>query len=193
MHNIQKYKDTYDKHLNLKLAAAELDIKWQTLYWHLSKANHPVIGDKETYGSPTDKMAKKLEDYFNAIVPHAVPYNADKFQASVDFSVNGCRVDIKSATKKDAYKNNPKKNPNFRWAFSTKVQGNSSDFMVMFCMSGYSCEDFGVIEKILLIPKEFYKNKQSISVSCTKSKWYDFEVSKEELKEFFSSVEEQGV
>lgn len=185
MHDLQKYKNVYDKHLNLKLAAMELNMKWQTLYWHLSKENHPVIGDKEAYGSPTDKMAKALEDYFNGIVPEAVPYNAGKFQAPMDFSVNGYSVDIKAATKKNGYKSNPRKNPSFRWAFSTKVQEKSSDFMVMFCMEGYSCEDYGNVEKILLVPKEFYHNKQSISVSCANSKWYDFEVSEAELQDFF--------
>ncbi|AUR93505.1 hypothetical protein NVP1187O_192 [Vibrio phage 1.187.O._10N.286.49.F1] len=58
--------------------------------------------------------------------------------------------------------------------------------MICFCMEGYDCEDYKDVEKILLIPKEFYKNKQSMSVSCTKSKWYDFEVTEEELQEFFS-------
>lgn len=52
-------------------------------------------------------------------------------------------------------------------------------------MEGLDCTEYGEIEKILLIPSEFYKNKQSISVSCNKSKWWDFEVTKEELVEFF--------
>jgi hypothetical protein len=188
MHDLQKYKNVYDKHRNLKLAAAELNMKWQTLYWHLSRANHPVVGDKEAYGSPTDKMAKVLEDYFQELIPHAISYNESKFQAPMDFSVNGYRVDIKSSTKKDGYKSNPRKNPAFRWAFSTKVQENSSDFMIMFCMEGLDCGDHGDVEKILLVPKEFYHNKQSISVSCSKSKWYDFEVSEKELIEFFSAL-----
>ena len=147
--------DTYDKYRNLKLAAEELGMAWQTLYWHLSSVDHPVIGDKEAYGSPTDKMAKALEDYFNKIVPEAVPYNASKFQAPMDFSVNGYSVDIKSATKKNGYKSNPRKNPSFRWAFSTKVQEKSSDFMVMFCMEGYSCEDYGSVEKYYWYQKSF--------------------------------------
>tara|TARA_B100001105_G_scaffold4933_1_gene3687 strand:- start:1822 stop:1989 length:168 start_codon:yes stop_codon:yes gene_type:complete len=52
-------------------------------------------------------------------------------------------------------------------------------------MEGYDCENHGEVEKILLIPKEYYKNKQSMSVSCKKSKWFDFEVTEEELKQFF--------
>lgn len=180
--------DTYDKYRNLKLAAVELGMVWQTLYWNLSKVGHPVIGDKERYGSPTDKMANAMENYFKTLVPHSEDLNLSKHQASVDFLVNGLSVDIKSSTKKDAYKNNIKKKPNFRWAFSTKVQEKSSDFMVMFCMEGLDCEDYGGVEKILLVPKEFYHNKQCISVSCSKSKWYDFEVSEKELIEFFSAL-----
>lgn len=178
-------KTVYDKHKNLKLAAEELGMVWQTLYWNLSKVGHPVTGDKERYGSPTDKMAKALEDRFQELVPKAKDYNKDKFQAQIDFKVGELSVDIKSSTKKDCFKNNPKKPANYRWAFSTKVQEKCSDFMVCFCMSGYDCKDYGEIEKILLIPKEFYKNKQSMSVSCSKSKWYDFEVTEQELADFF--------
>lgn len=185
--SLEKMKEVYDKYKNLKIAAKELGIVWQTLYWNLSSVGHPVVGDKERYGSPTDKMAAALEKRFKEMVPYAEDYNKDKFQASVDFEVRGVSVDIKAATKKDGYKSNPRKNPSFRWAFSTKVQEKCSDFMVMFCMTGTCCEDYGEIEKILLIPKEFYHNKQSISVSCTQSKWYDFEVSEKELREFFDS------
>lgn len=184
---IERMKTVYDKHKNLKLAAIELDMVWQTLYWNLQKVGHPVTGDKERYGSPTDKMAKALEDKFKELVPHAQDYNKDKFQAQVDFKVGDLYVDIKSSTKKNGYKNNPKKSAAYRWAFSTKVQEDCSDFMVCFCMSGYDCETYGDIEKILLIPKEFYKNKQSLSVSCLKSKWYDFEVTEQELQEFFNN------
>lgn len=46
--------------------------------------------------------------------------------------------------------------------------------------SGTDAENYGDIEKILLIPNEFFKNMQSISVSCYESKWYDFEVTEEE-------------
>lgn len=64
MFKIQKYKDVYDKYKNLKLAANELGVKWQTLYYHLSKEGHPVIGDKERYGSDTDKLAAYTEKLF---------------------------------------------------------------------------------------------------------------------------------
>ena len=108
---------TYEKHKNLKLAAEELDMVWQTLYYKLREFDHP----------------------------------------------------------------------SYRWAFSTKVQEECSDFLVCFCMEGFDCEEYGAVEKILLIPKEFYKNKQFISVSCSNSKWDDFEVTVEGLQEFFSN------
>ena len=179
----------YDKHKNLKLAAKELGMVWQTLYWNLNKVGHPVTGDKERYGSNTDKMARYFEDLFKGLIPSAENNNQNQFQAKVDFKVGDYFVDIKSSTKKDGYKNNPKKKASFRWAFCVKVQEEvGADFMVCFCTSGYDCEDFGDVEKILLIPKEFYKNKQSISVSCRKSKWFDFEITEEDLVEFFNSL-----
>lgn len=185
---LKQMTEVYDKHKNLKIAAEELGMVWQTLYWNLKQIGHPVTGDKERYGSPTDKMAKEMEDRFKKFIPFAKDLNENKFQATVDFDVNGYKVDVKCSTKKDGYKNNPNKNKSLRWAFCCKVQEECSDFIVCYCMSGEDCKDFGVVEKILLIPKEFYKNKQSLSVSCRKSKWYDFEVDEDQLVEFFNSL-----
>lgn len=179
------YCELYDKYKNLKIAAEEAGIKWQKLYTILRKANHPVAGDKDMYGSIADKFARKTENKFKELIPYAIDHNNDVFQNKIDFSIGSVKVDVKASTKKDGYKNNPRKNASYRWAFSCNVQRSSSDFLVLFCFSGYNAEDCGEIEKILLIPCEFYKNKQSISVSCSKSKWYDFEVSEEDLKEFF--------
>lgn len=95
---------TYDKHKNLKIAAEELGMVWQTLYWNLCKFGHPVTGDKSRYGSPTDVMAKTLEDKFKELVPKAEDYNQDKFQAEVDFKVGTLMVDIKASTKKTVIK-----------------------------------------------------------------------------------------
>tara|TARA_R110002012_G_scaffold49804_2_gene128769 strand:- start:32542 stop:33123 length:582 start_codon:yes stop_codon:yes gene_type:complete len=178
----------YEKHKNLKLAAKELGMVWQTLYWNLVQINHPVTGDKERYGSLTDKLAKETEDTFKKTVPFAVDCNEGEFQAKMDFKVKGFNVDVKASTKKDGYKNNPKKNASYRWAFSCKVQNNLADFIVCYCYKGYEADQYGEVEKILLIPKEFFKNKQSISVSCSKSKWYDFEVTEVELLTFFSEL-----
>ena len=188
IHDIDKYKNTYDKHKHLGYAAAELGIKWQNLYYHLSKAGHPVTGDKEQYGSSSDKFAHKAEELFQKLVPSATDMNEGKFQAKVDFKIGDTYVDVKASSKKDGYKNNPRKKAAYRWAFSCTVQENLADYMVCFCYEGSSCEETGDVEYILLIPKEFYKNKQSFSVSCRKSKWYDFQVTQKELTEFFEDM-----
>ncbi len=188
MSKIELYKQTYDKHKHLKNAADELGIKWQNLYYHLNSAGHPVTGDKERYGSDKDKFAKVMEDRFKSLIPYAKDGNMSKFQATVDFDVKGLQIDVKGSTKKDGYKNSPHKNPALRWAFTTKVQRDVADYLVCYCMTGKSCVDYGETQKILLIPKEFFKGKQMISVSCNKSKWYDFEVTEQELKEFFDML-----
>ena len=36
----------YDKHKNLKLAASEIGLKWQTLYSRLKNQGVNIIGDK---------------------------------------------------------------------------------------------------------------------------------------------------
>lgn len=184
--SIEQMKTSYDKHQNLKLAAEELGMKWQNLYIELRSVNHPVTGNKERYGSVTDKMARATEKIFHETVPHAVDMNEGKFQAKLDFTVNNLKVDVKASTKKDGYKNNPRKNASYRWAFCCKVQEHhQADFLVCYCYSGTEASDYGTVEKILLIPNEFFNNMQSISVSCSKSKWYDFEVTEQELAEFF--------
>lgn len=185
---IELYKNTYDKHQNLKLAAEELKIAWQSLYVHLREVNHPVTGNKARYGALTDKLARYAENKFKSLIPYAEDHNTEKFQAKMDFTVKGLSVDIKSSTKKDGYKNNPLRNPSFRWAFCCKVQEEQqADFLVCYCFEGDDASNHGKVEKILLIPREFFNNMQSISVSCRKSKWFDFEVTEEELKSFFDS------
>lgn len=187
--SIKEMVEVYDKHKNLKLAANELGMVWQTLYYKLREVDHAVTGDKARYGSDTDKMAKHFEDKFKSLIPYAIDQNEGEFQAKVDFKVKGYLVDIKSSTKKDGYKSSKTKNKALRWAFSTKVQEDfGSDFMVCYCVDSEDCLEYELVDKILLIPSEFYKNKQSISVSCSKSKWYDFEVTELELKQFFNDI-----
>lgn len=60
--DIAKYKATYDKHKHLGHAAAELGIKWQNLYYHLSKVGHPVIGIKSNTGVLQISSHIKLRD-----------------------------------------------------------------------------------------------------------------------------------
>jgi hypothetical protein len=53
---VEQMKAAYDKHKNLKVAADELGMKWQTLYWCLKKYNHPVVGNKSKYGTSLQKI-----------------------------------------------------------------------------------------------------------------------------------------
>ena len=130
-------KEVYDKHQNLKIAAKELDMVWQTLYWNLNKVNHPITGNKAKYGSLTDKLARYAENKFKDLLPYAEDHNTEKFQAKMDFTVKGLSVDVKASTKKNGYKNNPRKNPSFRWAFCCKVQEEQQvDFLVCYCFTG---------------------------------------------------------
>ena len=93
-HNIPLYKEVYDKHMNLKIAAQELGMKWQTLYWHLSREGHPVLGDKKRYGSDIDKLAEYTEDLFQNLFPEANNNNGDKFQSKYDFTLGDYKIDI---------------------------------------------------------------------------------------------------
>ena len=58
MNNIQS---VYEKHKNLKLAANELGVKWQTLYVQLRNRGVPITGDKSRYGSDKDRLAARAE------------------------------------------------------------------------------------------------------------------------------------
>lgn len=169
----------YEKHKNLKLAADELGIKWQTLYSRLKKAGHAVTGDKERYGSDKDRLATKAESLFKTLVPFAENQNGLKFQAKVDFVINGKKVDIKASTLKKGMKHSNIR----RWAFSVKKQEFVADFLVCFAFD----DDGGY--KILLIPAEFIRFYQSISISeNAKSKWLEYEIDPNELAPFFNEL-----
>lgn len=169
----------YEKHKNLKIAADELGVKWQSLYYQLKKAGVPVIGDKAKYGSDKDKLADKAEALFQMLVPFAENQNGLKFQSKVDFMVDGQKVDIKASTLKRASPRSTVK----RWAFSVKKQEFLADFLVCFAFDDY--ESY----KILLIPGEFIRFYQSISISEKgNSKWLDFVISPLDLQMFFSEL-----
>ena len=80
----------YEKHKNLKIAANELGVKWQSLYVRLKKAGIAVTGDKERYGSDKDRLANKAESIFQSLVPNAISQNDIKFQSNLLRS--NCRV-----------------------------------------------------------------------------------------------------
>ena len=71
MATIEEMKSSYDEFKNLKVAAEHLKMKWQTLYWNLKKVNHPIIGDKLSNGSDTDKYAAKAENDFAKMITFA--------------------------------------------------------------------------------------------------------------------------
>ena len=58
----------YRKHMNLKLAAAELGVAWQSLYVRLKQLGEPVTGDKMRYGSDRDKL-----DFYDQLLEHGSP------------------------------------------------------------------------------------------------------------------------
>ena len=173
--NIEIMKNVYEKHKNLKLAANEIGVKWQTLYYHLKENNIPVTGDKSKYGSATDKLAAKAELYFKELIPYAKNNNDYQYQAKVDFMVGNLKVDIKSSELHFSSKKFKSK----RWAFSVKKQEFQADFIVAF---GYENDNV----TIFLFPSETIRYFQTVSINpYGKSKWLDYSVTKDELIEFF--------
>lgn len=171
---------TYAKHMNLKLAANELGMKWQTLYVSLKKQGIAVVGDKLRYGTDRDRLAAMAESEFMRLVPSAVDMNKTKFQAKFDFNVNGYKVDVKAATPRVGCNSGGGK----RWAFSFKKQSLVCDFICCFCFN-----ESKVLDRVLLVPSEFFSGLQSVSVSCSGvSKWLDYAVEQKELEAFFNGL-----
>jgi hypothetical protein len=106
----------YRKHKNLKLAASELGIAWQTLYVRLKQVNEPVTGDKLRYGNDRDKLAAFAESEFLRLVPSAVNANDFRFQAKYDFNVGDYKVDVKASKPRQLYKRYSAES----WSFSFK-------------------------------------------------------------------------
>ncbi len=122
-------------------------------------------------------MAAKAEKEFLSIVPFAEDQNKIKFQSKFDFIVNGEKVDIKSSKLNQGSKRFSAK----RWAFSVKKQEFCADFIVCFAF-------LDELYRLFLIPGELIRNYQTISISQNgKSKWLDYEISKDELAEFFNA------
>ena len=161
-----------------------MGIPWQTVYWRLKREGVEVVGDKNRYGSATDRVGLIGEKLFGADCPSAVDNNHKKYQPKYDFTVGGYRIDVKTS-----FLNNTKGRvagkiyP--RWSFNCKVQQNA-DFLVCYCLDGDSLGF--TVEHVLLIPREFVEGKQTISVSLNRSKWLDFRVDREVLKGYFSLV-----
>lgn len=171
----QKEIKTYRKHLHLKLAAEELGIPLPTLYWRLKKAGEPVIGNKKEHGGESDKIAAIGEDRFKKLISFAEDNNANEFQSKVDFTVNGYKVEVKTARLKGGGRGNK------RWAFSLKKQEKIADFFICYALNNDLTTN-----RILFIPADIVKTYQTLSLSLNKSKWNDFAVSESDLIEFFN-------
>ena len=170
----------YRKHMNLKLAADELGVAWQSLYVRLKKFGEPIIGDKLKYGSDRDRLGALAEKKFNDLVPFAINGNKTSFQSKYDFEVFGHKVDVKASK---PHRLNAKYESLF-WTFSFKKQTLICDFICCFCLNESS-----ETENILLVPSEFFKGLQTVSVSrngC--SKWLDYSVKAEDLAVFFAEL-----
>lgn len=179
MPTIEQMKSAYDKHKNLKIAAAEIGMKWQTLYWYLKQQNHPIISDKSRYGSSADKFSAKSEQDFLQIVPHAIDMNSKQYQSKYDFEINGLKVDVKASNLNHGIKNSKY----LRWAFCIKKQEMFADFIVGMAYKN------GELFKLFLFPAEQVKFRSTVTISERGSrKWNDFEISKEDLKEFFEQT-----
>lgn len=175
--------ESYERLKNLKLVGLELGIPWQTVYVQLRKAGVPVTGDKSRYGSATDRLAVKAENEFHRLVKFAENNNQMKYQAKVDFSVNGVGVDIKGANLKQGCKRFSAR----RWAFCVRKQEQVAEFIVCFAFL-----DDGSY-RLFLIPGEMVHYYQTISISENgKSKWLDYEINPTELEPFFREIQERG-
>ena len=168
----------YRKHKNLKAASSELGVPLPTLYWRLKKAGEPVVGDKTTYGSDSDKLAALAEKIFLSLIPFAKNLNDKKFQSKIDFDVKGCGVEIKASNLKTSNKLSSKK----RWAFSLKKQECFADFFICFGFEG------NAVKKILFVPGEIARYYSTISLSESGGKWDDYSITEDELKDFFAKL-----
>lgn len=177
---MSKFKEAYDKHKNLKLAADELGMQWQQLYVELKREGVAVTGDKLRYGSDRDKLAAKAESEFLRIIPSAKSMNDIEWQSKYDFEVGSMKVDVKASKPRQLNKKYPAKS----WSFSIKKQRLVCDFIVCFCYN-----DDASIGQILLVPSEFFSGLQTVSVSCDgHSKWLAYAVTEDGLKHFFASM-----
>jgi hypothetical protein len=177
--SIERMKEAYDKHRHLKNAAESIGMKWQTLYWHLKREGHPIQGDKERYGSESDRFAAKAEHEFAALVGNAANMNKAKYQSKYDFDINGLKVDIKASRLNLGHKLAKSR----RWAFSLKRQEMLADFIV--CMA-YKDD---VLFRLFLLPSEQVRYRSTVSIpENATSKWDDYEISTQDLKEFFEKT-----
>ncbi|AKJ41769.1 hypothetical protein [Pragia fontium] len=176
--------ESYSRHRNLKLVESEIGIPWQTVYWHLKRADIKVTGDKARYGSASDRIAIIGEQRFHQAVPIAINNNNQEYQSTIDFSVGAISIDIKTARIKRNHsgKNNKPASP--RWGFCINKQLDIADFFVF-----YALDDNDLTHHIFLLPKEVVTTKTTISIpESMDSKWADYKIEESELLPFFKSM-----
>lgn len=173
----------YSELKNLKLVGKEMDIPWQTVYWWLKREGVEVTGDKHRYGGVQDQIGLIGERLFKEDCPLAQDENINKFQARYDYTLGDLKLDVKTSFIRQT-KGRIEGKPYPRWGFNCRVQ-QDADFLICYCLGG-GVEDFNV-NHVLLLPNEMVKGMQTISVTVGKSKWLDYEVSREDLRNFFNS------
>lgn len=136
---------------------------------HIKLLNSGVlkIQDKINYGSNAAKMGGKAEECFSKLCPEAVDANRywKKNNPIFDFNYKGLTIDVKySSLHKEG-----------DWSFRSST---NPDFICVFLDKGKGLEDYF----ILLIPKAFLNQKDSVHISKAGAWFNDFQVSKEELK-----------
>lgn len=178
---VEQMKSLYSEHQRLHTVGDILNIPWQTVYWWLKKEGVVVTGNKEKHGGNKDQIALIGEKLFAKVCDKAVDQNKLMFQPKFDYLLADLKLDVKTSFLRSQSGKGSK--VNLRWAFNCRKQ-QDADYIICYCLSGEL--DHSVVENILLIPNEFIQEMQTISVSPRKSKWLEFKITEQELKNFFS-------
>lgn len=144
-----------------------------TLAAHIALLRSGVlkIQDKINYGSNAAKMGGQAEELFQRLVPEAVDANRywKKNNPVFDFAYRNLKIDVK-------YSSLHKNRTSSSW--SCRV-GGSPDFFCVFLDKGKKLEDY----YLLLIPKAFLRQKDSLALTESGSYFKDFRIAPGELKE----------
>lgn len=179
---LERIMESYSRLKNLKLVEQDTGVKWQTVYWHLKKEGVDVCGDKARYGSVSDRIAVLGEQRFHDTVPFAEDNNEGKWQASVDFSIGGVTIDVKTARLTPAGRTPNGKSFAAKWGFCINKQVDIADYFVLYALDEVEAEP----AHALLIPREIATTKTTIAVPLSlKSKWSDYRIEENDLFEFF--------
>jgi len=174
----KKCIEAYSDLKHLKLTGERVGIPWQTVYIKLKAAGIAVNGDKQRYGSISDKLAAKAEQLFAYLVPFANDNNETEFQSSIDFNIGSITIDVKAS----ALKEYPNSRDAPKWGFCVNRQKDTADYFVMFA---YDKGGERVVHTFL-IPNEIANKRTTISIPASmNSKWADYEIMQKDLTPFF--------